>query len=405
MTLPRTIAAFAVTIIATVSIAPDVHARATCKNKQSYSSWMKGFKRLAVSRGVSQRTVSSALSGITYNRRVIAIDRSQKFFSQDFDTFSRKLATSNRIRTGKRAMKRYDKLFDRSEKRYGVPREVISAYWALESDFGIGMGKMNVIRSLATLAYDCRRSELFTDELVYALKILDRGDLRRSDMIGGWAGELGQTQFMPEHYYNHAVDFNGNGTRNLFKEPADIIGSTSAYLKHLGWRRGEPWLEQVRLTKALDWTETDLATQHPRSTWAKWGVKYASGQPIPADDLPASLVLPMGRNGTAFLAYNNFKVYTSWNESLNYSLTAAYLSRRLAGDGPMRRNKKIKALSAGQLKRLQTLLTRRGHDVGRIDGIVGAKTRAAIKKEQIRLGLPADSFPTARLLNALGARS
>ena len=256
-------------------------------------------------------------------------------------------------------------MFARAEKEYGVPGPVIAGFWALESDFGAGMGKLSVLRSLATLAYDCRRGEMFTREFIAALKIIDRGDLRPADMIGSWAGELGQTQFLPTHYLAHAVDYDGDGHRNLFSSPADVIGSTAAYLKHLGWRAGEPWLEEVRAPRNLNWAEADLTIQHPRSQWAKWGVTRVDGKPMATDALPASLLALMGRDGPLFLVYPNFKIYLEWNHSLNYATTVAYLATRYAGAPEMRDiGKDIPSLTLDQAKELQTLLTRHGHDVG-----------------------------------------
>ncbi|MBN9264227.1 MAG: peptidoglycan-binding protein, partial [Hyphomicrobium sp.] len=247
--------------------------------------------------------------------------------------------------------------------------------------------------------------EVLTREVIAALKVIDRGDLKPSDRMGSWAGELGQTQLLPTHYLAHAVDYDGDGRRDLFSSPADVIGSTAAYLKHLGWRAGEPWLEEVRAPRNLNWAEADLTIQHPRSQWAKWGVTRADGKPIQADGLQASLLALMGRDGPLFLVYPNFKVYLEWNQSLNYATTVGYLATRYAGAPEMRDiGKDIPSLSLDQAKELQTLLTRRGHDVGRIDGIIGAGTRAAVKKEQLRLGMVADAYPTAELIERLRGR-
>ena len=228
-------------------------------------------------------------------------------------------------------MKKHQALFAREEKDFGVPASVITAFWGLESDFGAGQGKDHAIRSLATLAYDCRRSEMFRGHLFDALRLIERGDLRADEMIGSWAGELGQTQMMPSEYMAHAIDYDGDGKRNLIKSVPDVIGSSGKYLVHLGWKRGEPWLQEVRVPANLPWKEADLSVQHPRSKWAAWGVTRADGRPLPNDNMPASVVLPVGRFGPAFLAYDNFQAYLKWNNSLNYSLTAAYYATRLDG--------------------------------------------------------------------------
>ena len=392
------------TLVLLICLSSEAMAQSSrsCSNTERFSTWLANYKKYAASQGVSQKTIRSALRGMQLDRKVISRDRRQGFFGQSFASFSRKLATEHRRVHGRKKIKRFKKYFDRAQQKYGVPPEVITAFWALESDFGVGMGKFPVLRALTTLAYDCRRKELFTRELTSALKIIDRGDLRPSDMIGSWAGELGQTQFLPTHYLEHAVDFDGDGRANLFSSSADIIGTTAAFIQHLGWRAGEPWLQQVRVPRKLPWKEADLAIKHPRSQWVQWGVTRVDGSALPADDAPASLLLPMGRFGPAFLAYKNFDVYLEWNQSLNYATTAAYLATRMGGAGPMvGRDRKIPILSLGQAKELQKILTRRGFDVGKIDGIIGAKTRAAVKSMQIKYGLPADSYPTPSLLNKL----
>ncbi len=376
-----------------------------CQNTTRFETWLRNFRKEAAAAGVTQATLSAVLDDMTLDQGIIARDRRQTFFGQSFVDFRGKLVSRNRIVNGTRQLERYRSIFERAEKEYGVPGPVITGFWALESDFGAGMGKLPVLRSLATLAYDCRRGEMFTREFIAALKIIDRGDLRPADMIGSWAGELGQTQFLPGHYLAHAVDYDGDGRRDLFKSPADVIGSTAAYLKHLGWRAGEMWLEEVRAPRNLNWAEADLEIQHPRSQWVKWGVTRADGRPLTADDKQASLLALMGRDGPLFLAYPNFRIYLEWNQSLNYATTVAYLATRYAGAAEMRDvGKDIPSLSLDEAKELQTLLAQRGHDVGRIDGIIGAGTRAAVKKEQIRLGLVADAYPTAELLSALRSK-
>jgi hypothetical protein len=219
-------------------------------------------------------------------------------------------------------------------------------------------------------------------------------------MIGSWAGELGQTQFLPTHYFNYAVDYGGR--RNLLSSADDVIGSTANYIANgLKWRRGEPWLQEVRVTALANfpWDQADLTIRIPRSKWAELGVKYPDGKPLPDDDMPTSLLLPMGRNGPAFLAYANFAAYTEWNNSLIYSTTAGYLATRIAGAPPMQRpTASVAQLPFNELRELQQLLVRAGYDVGKVDGVMGQQSRTAVKAMQIKFGLPADSWPTAELL-------
>jgi lytic murein transglycosylase len=378
-------------------------APAPCRNTGSFDAWLQKFKAEAAAQKISPAALAAAAPYLVLEQRIINIDRGQKIFAQDFLQFSDRMLAGGRVPNGINQIKKHAAIFARAEQQYGVPPAVITAFWGLESDFGANMGKDHSIRALATLAYDCRRSDMFRGHLFDALRMIERGDLSAPEMIGSWAGELGQTQMMPSEYYKYAVDYDGDGRRNLLRSPADVIGSSAAYLVSLGWRRGEPWLQEVRLSP-LKWEEADLAIQHPRATWAKWGVTLPGGKPLPADNLPASLLLPMGRFGPAFLAYPNFQVYLKWNASLVYSTTAAYYATRLSGAPAMVRGTgPIPPITAAEIQEIQTLLMRAGHDVGGADGKVGTQTRAAIKAQQMKYGLPADSYPTPELLARMRA--
>jgi hypothetical protein len=203
---------------------------------------------------------------------------------------------------------------------------------------------------------------------------------------------------MPSEYYQYGVDYDGDGKRNLIRSVPDVLASTANYLHGLGWKRGEPWLSEVRVPANLPWDQADLSIAPPRAKWAGFGVTLADGRPLPADNLPASLLLPMGRFGPAFLAYQNFQVYLQWNNSLVYSTTAAYLATRIAGAPPLQRGNPPPALAFNDVKTMQSMLARAGYDVGTIDGFLGLKTRQAVKAMQMKYGLPADSYPTAELL-------
>jgi lytic murein transglycosylase len=373
-----------------------------CKNTGNFASWLEGFKRKAAAQGISRRTIAAALDGQTLNSSVMARDRQQSFFAQTFLDFQAKLATPNRVQSSRRKIAENKATFDRVQRDFGVPASVITGFWALESDFGAGMGKFPIMPALVTLAYDCRRTEMFNDELMAALQIIDRGDMSPSEMIGSWAGEIGQTQFLPTRYLDYAVDYDGDGRPNLFRSDVDVIGSTANYMHNLGWRPNEPWLEEVRLTADLPWQEADLLIKHPLEKWSAWGVRRVDGSPLPKSNLTASLLLPMGRNGPAFLAYPNFDVYTQWNQSLNYATTAAYLATRIDGAPVMSHGRGlISGLDRPQTQELQGLLAKRGYDVGKIDGLAGQKTRTAVKAMQLKLGLPPDSYPSPELLAAM----
>jgi hypothetical protein len=221
-------------------------------------------------------------------------------------------------------------------------------------------------------------------------------------MRGPAHGEVGQFQFQPSTYYNYAVDFDGDGRRDLIRSAPDSLASAANYLQSIGWQANQPWLEQVRVPLDLPWDQADVTIKKPRSFWSQHGVTYLNGKPIPADETPVGLHLPMGRNGPAFLTYPNFDVYLEWNKSLVYCTTAAYYATRLAGQPALAKgNAPVESLSLAETKELQQLLARRGFDVGKIDGVVGAATREAIRSMQVKYGIPADGYPSAELLAQL----
>ena len=377
-------------------------AAAPCRTSGSFDQWLANFKQEALAQGISRNAIAQASPFLVYDQRIVNIDRGQRVFAQSFIEFSTKMLPGGRISQGIAQIKKNAATFARAEQQYGVPPAVIAGFWGLESDFGANMGKDQALRSIVSLAYDCRRSDMFRGHLFDALRLIERGDLTAPEMIGSWAGELGQTQMMPSEYYKYAVDYEGDGHRNLLRSAADVIGSTANYLVNLGWKRGEPWLEEIRVPANLPWKETGLDVKQPRSQWAKWGVTYPDGRPLPNDNLSASVLLPMGRFGPAFIAYDNFQVYLKWNNSLVYSTTAAYYATRLAGAPPMGGGAgTVPPISMEQTRELQQLLIKHGYDVGGADGKLGTATRGAVKAMQVKLGLPADSYPTPELIARL----
>jgi lytic murein transglycosylase len=390
-------------IVVLETLITAARADVPCRASGSYESWLAGFEREAAAQGIAQHAIVEAAPYLAYDQRIVNIDRGQRVFTQTFLQFSDRMAAAYRIQRGAALIKQNATVFSRIERDYGVPAPVIVSFWGLESDFGANMGKYPTLSSIASLAYDCRRADRFRGQLFDALRLIERGDLVPSEMIGSWAGELGQTQMMPTEYFKYAVDYDGRGKRDLIHDVPDVLGSTAHYLVGLGWKRGEPWLTEVRVPEPLPWDQADLDIKLPRKKWAALGVTLADGRPLPQDELPASLLLPMGRFGPAFLVYPNFDVYLQWNNSLVYSTTAAYLATRIAGAAPLHRGNPPPALPFEQVKELQTLLSRDGYDVGKIDGFLGLKSRQAVKATQIKFGLPADSYPTEELLARLRA--
>ncbi len=374
---------------------------AECRNSGDFGQWLDGFKQEAIGSGLSPDLVNGVLAGVTFDPSVIQRDRSQEVFAQTFLEFAGKKVSPNRLNSGQSQMQANNKLFNRIEQEFGVPREILTAFWALETDFGSNTGNFPTLNALATLAYDCRRPERFRPELIHALWLVQKGDQTPASMRGAWAGELGQLQFLPSGYNQQGVDFDGDGKRDLIRSKADALASAASLLRHHGWRAGEPWLLEVRVPNEMDWSQARLDNRLPLSAWAAQGVTEVGGKPLRPNG-QAALLLPMGRNGPAFLAFPNFDVIRQWNESTVYATTSAYLATRFTGARPLRAgNAPVAKLSVAQVRQLQSQLAARGLPVGKIDGIIGEDTRAAVRQVQQQLGLPADGYPDPVLLGKL----
>jgi lytic murein transglycosylase len=329
---------------------------------------------------------------------VLKADRSQGVFRKTFLDFSQSLISKNRLNTARAKSQELDAIFARAEAEYGVSRGILLAFWAFETDFGQVQGDFNTRNALLTLAHDCRRPELFQPQVLAAAQLhaLNEFDL---DTKGAWAGEIGMVQMLPKDILERGVDGDGDGLILLKTSQADAILSGARMLQYHGWQPGQPWLAEVTLPDSFDWSLTGLDTQKPAEDWAALGVAPRSG--ALAAGLQASILLPQGRNGPAFVVYPNYRVLFEWNKSFIYVTTAAYFASRIEGAEPYRAGNPDPALDLEAMKALQERLAALGHDVGLIDGILGAGTRAAVQKEQVRLGLPADGWPTQALLDAL----
>lgn len=366
----------------------------------NFGKFVNGLKSEAVSKGHPQDAVNAFFSGVRADPKVIRADRAQGIFQMPFVDFSRRLISKNRLQSAQRNGQKWDRIFDRVEQQYGVSRGVLLAFWAFETDFGAVQGNFNTVNALVTLAHDCRRPELFRPQVFAALELFERGDLDPRRTTGAWAGEIGMVQMLPEDIIRNGTDGDGDGKVSLKTSAPDALMSGGNLLSSLGWRKGEPWLQEVSMPSNFDWAQTGLDTKRAASDWANMGVKPRSGK-LQSGSLPASILLPQGRNGPAFLAYPNFEVFFEWNQSFIYVTTAAYFATRIQGASAYVAGNPTAALGEAQMKSLQTKLSKRGYDVGGIDGILGAKTRSAVQKEQARLGLPADAWPTTKLLNSL----
>ena len=363
-----------------------------------FDSFVQRMAAEARSRGYDSGTVQRFFSGVRHDPSVIRADRAQGVFQLPFLEFSQRLISQNRLQNGARMSERYDGAFDEIERRYGVPRGVLLAFWAFETDYGQVQGDFNTVNALMTLAHDCRRPDLFRPQVFSALELYRRGALDPARTTGAWAGEIGMVQMLPGDILANGIDADGNGTVDLKTSPTDALFSGAAMLRDLGWRPNEPWLQEVTLPAGFDWSQTGLDVKRRGSEWAQMGVTPRRGE---IAELPASVLLPQGRNGPAFLAYPNFEVLFEWNRSFVYVTTAAYFATRLEGAPIYAAGSPSPALNEAQMRELQQKLRARGHDVGGVDGILGAMTRSAVQAEQRRLGLPADAWPTRELLQRL----
>ncbi|MEM8553370.1 MAG: lytic murein transglycosylase [Pseudomonadota bacterium] len=363
----------------------------------SFSGFLSGVKQEAVAQGYSANTVDRFLSGAAQDPAVLRADRSQGIFQLPFVDFARRVISANRIQNGQKNAQRYAAVFDRIERDYGVSRGVLLAFWALETDYGAVQGNFNTRNALLTLAHDCRRPDLFRPQVFAALELYSKGQFDLNT-TGAWAGEIGQVQMLPADIIENGVDGDGDGRVDLKGSSTDALMSGGKMLRHLGWRAGEPWMQEVTVPADMDWSLTGLDTERPTRQWAGMGVTPRVGS-LP--NLDASLILPQGRKGPAFLVYPNFRVFFEWNQSFVYVTTASYFATRLEGAPVFNAGSPETGLNEEQLKDLQRKLAARGHDVGAIDGILGARTRRAVQAEQARFGLPADAWPTPALLQRL----
>lgn len=364
-----------------------------------FNAWKQGIMSEARTAGVGEKGLE-ALEGASIDTNVLARDRAQGVFNQTFVEFSSRMISAHRLKQGVANLAKYSDVFDRAEKEYGVPGPVIAAFWALETDFGAVQGNFSTLNSLVTLAHDCRRPDLFRQHLIPLLTLIDRGVLP-ADVKGAWAGEIGQTQILPTDYLLRGVDGDGDGVVDLRGSAPDVIMTTANKIMHRGWKRGEPWLKEVRVPDDMPWDQTGRTNKLPIAKWSEWGVTNRDGSPLEDHGLNAGIVLPMGRKGPAFMSYDNYDIYLQWNQSATYTLTAAVLATRLAGAPAFDPRDAEKGLVGDDMKTLQRKLEQKGYDVGKIDGILGAGTREAVRQEQMKLGLPVDGWPTPALLERL----
>ena len=364
-------------------------------------AWVQGFRTRALEAGVSAATFDAALRGVEFNPKVVERDRNQNEFSKTIWDYLDTAVSEDRVALGLKAIERNRALLERIEAEYGVEKEVVAAVWGLESAYGTYRGDLPVLGSLATLAYEGRRGAFFETELIAALKIVQGGHVER--FAGSWAGASGHTQFMPSSWEKFAVDFDGDGKKNLWgDDPADALASTANYLRFWGWIKGQPWGVEVKLPEGFDYDQTTERVVKPVADWQAMGVRTVFGADLP-DHGPGSILLPGGHRGAAFLIWPNFQVIEKYNTADAYVVAIGSLSDRLMG-GPAIQSgwpRELRALTLEERKELQDLLTRTGFDAGGVDGRMGPKTVAAVKAFQKARGLVPDGYPSLEVLEKL----
>nr|WP_318272707.1 lytic murein transglycosylase [Paracoccus saliphilus] len=382
------------------SVTPAPIPAAAPGDEAGLQRFVQGFRSRALASGVSASTYDRAMRLARYNPEVIRLDRRQAEFSRPVWLYLDSAVSDSRITTGRQKLAQLNPVLARIEAQYGVPREIVLAVWGMESNYGANRGKMQIIPSLATLAYDGRRGEMFQNQLLAALRILQAGDTDPEHMLGSWAGAMGHTQFMPTSYLEYAVDFTGDGRRDIWSDdPTDALASTAAYLARNGWQRGQSWGAEVQLP--ANFNMGLIGKGNRRSDWSSMGVRRMGGGAMPSGS--GSIIMPAGARGPAFFIGDNFRSILRYNNSDNYALGVAFLGERIAGrpgiQGSWPRNDR--PLSTSEREEIQQRLAQRGFYQGEIDGLFGSATMESVSAFQRSIGVTPDGYPTSILLDQL----
>ena len=371
---------------------------------EDFSSWLEDFRQEARTKGISEATLHAALDDLQPIPRVIELDRKQPEFTQTFWRYLDARVTEDRVERGRMLRELHTELLDSIAREYGVQPRFLVAFWGLETNFGDYLGSFPVIGSLATLAHDPRRSDFFRTELLAALSIIDEGHIPVNEMVGSWAGAMGQPQFMPSTFVRFAVDGDGDGRRDIWHSLPDVFASAANFLSKSGWQGDRNWGREVKLPPDFALELAGLEVEKSLVAWQVLGVRKINGDDLPRVNIKASVVLPAGHAGPAFLVYNNYRTTLQWNRSDLYAIAVGHLADRIAGKEALATARPVseQRLSRNQVEKIQELLTAQGFDPGPIDGVVGSQTRQAIKEFQRMAKLPADGHPTPELLEELG---
>ncbi|MDP2819400.1 MAG: lytic murein transglycosylase [Polaromonas sp.] len=384
------------------SSSPAPVAPGDAERDQRFARWIVDFSSSARAAGISEATLQIAFEGTRFIPRVTELDGVQAEFTRAVWDYLDSAVSAQRVTRGQDRLLQARPAVDAAAARYGVPAEILAAIWGMESNYGGNTGDIPTIDALATLGFEGRREAWARSQLLAALKILQNRDISRAQMLGSWAGAMGQTQFLPSSFLAYAVDADGDGRRDIWGSIPDVMASTANFLAKAGWQPGQPWGQEVRLPPGFDLAQADGEQRRPASSWAGLGVQTMDGSPLSALT-DAALLLPAGARGPAFLVGPNFRTILRYNNSTSYALAVGLLAQALGG-GPQVQTawpRDLQALSRSQLLTLQTALNSRGFDSGTPDGMVGPATRTAVRRYQRSVGLPADGYPTLELLQRL----
>ncbi len=370
--------------------------------QQGFTRWVAAFRKSAASAGIGDATLHGAFDDVHYLPRVVELDRAQPEFTRTVWDYLDSAVSATRVTTGQDKLLQVRREADAAAARYGVPSVVVVAIWGMESNYGSNYGNIPTIDALATLAFEGRREDWARGQLLAALKILQNGDIARADMIGSWAGAMGQTQFLPSNFLAYAVDADGDGRRDIWGSMADVLASTANFLARSGWQADQPWGVEVRLPSGFDAGRADAELRQSSAQWSAEGVQSIDGAPLPAI-AEGAILLPAGVRGPAFLVGPNFRAILRYNNSTSYALAVGLLAQRLSGGPGVQAAwpRDMAALTRSQLLALQTALNQRGFASGTPDGLMGPATREGIRRYQRSAGLPADGYPTPDLLDRL----
>jgi len=370
--------------------------------EQSFNDWLAELREEALQLGISQQTLNASLDGLEPIERVVELDRSQPEFVQTFTRYTNSRISQAQIERGQSLLNEHSGLLTQVRDRFGVQPHYLVSFWALESNFGRATGGFTVIQALATLAYDPRRADFFRQELLTALQVIDEGHIEAQRMTGSWAGAMGQLQFMPSTFNRYAIDGDGDGRIDIWNSLPDVFYSAANFLSQSGWKGDERWGREVILPDNFDFGLSGTSVRKTVNEWRELGIRQVNGSLLPVSELEGSVVLPAGADGPAFLTYNNYRTTMVWNRSTFYALSVGHLADRLTGGIPIQNMPaNEQALSRDNVFELQGLLNLKGFDAGEADGILGSRTRAAIREYQGRQGLPMDGYASYPILQAL----